>query len=141
MYRKRNTAVFIDGENVAAKNAALILSIIRSKGRIDSAKVYGIQKDQSTRKWAEVASVTKDMKDIRLCGGSARNKVDRKIKLDTLKNVKSSPNIDIVVIVSSDQGYAGNVKQLRKMGKHVIVIGEKKTPESLRKAGNEFVMI
>lgn len=141
MNKKRNTAVFIDGENITAKKAEKIMSVVRSKGVMDYAKVYGIQKDLSTRKWTEVAACTDDMKDIRLYGGAGHNKVDKKIKKDTIKAIHNSPNIDIICIVASDHGYASNARELRAMGKRVVIIGEKNTPQILRSAGNEFVMI
>lgn len=141
MYKKRNTAVFIDGENVPAKKAVAIMNAVKKRGVIDTVKVYGLQKDQTTKKWSEVALNTEGMKDIRLSGGPARNKVDKKIKKDTIHDVKAAPNVDIVIIVSSDHGYSENIRELRLMGKHVVVIGEAKTPKSLRQACNEFVQV
>ena len=141
MHKKRNTAVFIDGENMPAKKAKAILKAAKKRGVIDTVKVYGLQKDQTTKKWSEVALTTEGMKDIRLSGGPARNKVDKKIKKDIIHNVKAAANVDIVIIVSSDHGYAENIRELRLMGKHVVVIGEEKAPKSLRQSCNEFVQV
>lgn len=141
MYKKRNTAVFIDGENVPAKKAVAIIKAAKKRGVIDTVKVYGLQRDQATQKWSEVASNTEGMKDIRLCGGPARNKVDKKIKKDTIHDVKAAPNVDIVIIVSSDHGYVENIRELRLMGKRVVVIGEAKAPKSLRQSCNEFIQV
>lgn len=118
MYRKRNTAVFIDGENVPAKKAVAIMKAAKKRGVIDTVKVYGLQKDQRTKKWSEVALTIEGMKDIRLRGGPARNKVDKKIMKDTIHDIKAAPNVDVVIIVSSDHGYVKNVRELRAMGKH-----------------------
>ena len=140
MYRKRNTAVFID-ENVPAKKAVAIMKAAKKRGVIDTVKVYGLQKDQRTKKWSEVALTIEGMKDIRLRGGPARNKVDKKIMKDTIHDIKAAPNVDVVIIVSSDHGYVKNVRELRAMGKHVVVIGEENAPKNLRQSCNEFVQV
>lgn len=51
--KKRNTALFIDGENISAKHAKAIMKIARKQGEINSAKVYGRQCDIYTREWSE----------------------------------------------------------------------------------------
>lgn len=141
MQRKRNTAIFIDGENIPAKKAECIMAEARKRGVIDFVKVYGLQKDLTTRQWSNIAKSAKNIKDIRLSGGPSHNKVDKKIKHDTLNDVKAAPNVDIVIIVASDHGYADNIRELRAMGKRAVVIGEAKTPLKLRQACNEFVEI
>ena len=141
MQKKRNTAIFIDGENIPAKKAEIIMEEARKIGVIDSAKVYGLQKDKATRQWSQVAKSTTEMKDIRLCGKPSKNKVDKKIMKDTIREVGISANVDIVIIASSDHGYSENIRNLRAMGKRVVVIGEAKAPKSLRQACNEFVLI
>ncbi len=141
MNKKRNLALYIDGENVPAKLGNDIIKIVRKMGVLDYGKVYGLQKDNSTRKWTEFATKTPHMKDIRLYGNPAKNKVDNKIKKDILKETKEKRNIDIVVLVSSDCGYVECIRQLRNDGKRVNIIGEKKACESLKEAGNEFVVL
>ena len=80
MYKKRNTAVFIDGENVPAKKAVAIIKAAKKRGVIDTVKVYGLQKDQATKKWSEVALITEGMKDIRLSGGRPEIKWIRRLR-------------------------------------------------------------
>ena len=133
--------MYIDGENVAATKAGQIMEIACRKGTLDFAKVYGLQKDKATKNWTEFALGNNRVRDIRLYGGPAKDKVDRKIRKDTLNDVKKSKNIDIVVLVSSDHGYVETMRKLRESGKHIVVIGEKKTPDALRRVCNEFVQI
>ena len=140
MKKKRNSAVYIDGENIPAKKAELIMKEICKRGVIDQAKVYGIQKDRSTRAWSGVAKEG-DLQDIRLYGGPAHNKVDQKIKKDIALDERNVSNLDIVFLVTSDHGYAKKKKKMRRLGKRVVVIGEEKTPLSLRSACSEFVEI
>lgn len=48
--KKKNMALFIDGENIPARTSQRLFSIVNRIGELDYAKVYGIQKDKSTQK-------------------------------------------------------------------------------------------
>ena len=56
--------------------------------------------------------MTYGISDIRLCGESEKNKVDNKIKKDARRLITQHKNVDII-------------RELRSMGKRVVVIGEK----------------
>lgn len=141
MQKKKNTAIFIDGENISAKKADAIMREAKTRGVVYFAKVYGLQKDLATKGWSVVAKSTADMKDVRLFGNPSKNKVDKKIMKDTIHDVAAAPNVDIVIIASSDHGYTDNIRKLRNMGKRVVVIGEAKAPQKLRQVCNEFVQV
>lgn len=79
--KKKNTRVLIDGENITAKKAAMIMHIVKEQGVLDMGKVYGIQKDDRTKNWKTKAREL-GIEDIRLYGGPQKNKVDNKIKRD-----------------------------------------------------------
>ena len=129
---KKNTAVYIDGENIPAKKADKIIRIIRDEGGVvDYIKVYGRQNDDTTRMWTIVAGNTENMKDIRLYGPPAKNKVDNKIIKDAKKAAQKNRNVDIYYIVSSDHDYVPVITALREKGKRVVVIGEKKASKDL----------
>lgn len=134
--KKKNVAMFIDGENVAATFGELIMQIANGVGVINFTKVYGRQKDDSTREWTAFAQ-THDMKDIRLSGGPAKNKVDKKLIKDVKKSMNECRGVDIYIIVSGDHGYSTLIKELRSNGKKVIVIGRKNnTSAKLMKAAS-----
>ena len=138
--KKRNTALFIDGENVSPKKVEKIKKAAQKVGVIDESKVYGLQKDEHTRGWSEKAK-EEDIKDIRLSGGPDKDKVDKKIQKDAKKVIKNNKSIDVVCIATSDRGYVDTIKELRSQGKKVVVIGEEKAPEELRDACSEFIEI
>lgn len=139
---KKNTALLIDGENISYKKAENILSAAKKEGVLDmdSVWVYGLQKDESVIGWYEKA---KDLgfNDKRLCGGPSKDKVDIKIQKDASNIVDQVKNIDIICIATSDTGYVGRIRELREMGKRVVVIGEKKASAKLRDACNEFIEV
>lgn len=138
--KKENTVLYIDGENISSKKAEQILEIAKKQGVLGTKKVYGLQKDVRTKSWSDEA---KDLgiKDIRLFGNPEKDKVDKKIQKDTREEVQNNKSVDIVCIATSDKGYTETVKELRKNGKRVVVIGEKKAPRELREACNEFIEI
>ncbi len=138
--KKKNTSLFIDGENISSKKAKAIVKAAERQGVIDTAKVYGIQKDSHTKGWTDIAKEC-GIKDIRLSGEPEKDKVDRKIFKDTRKAVLEQKNLDIVCIATSDGGFVDAVKELRAQGKRVVVIGEEKAPNELRQACSEFIEI
>lgn len=137
---KQNTGLLIDGENVGAKKVAAIMNAVKSQGNLFEGKVYGRQKDIRTRKWSEKAREF-GISDIRLYGGPEKNKVDNKIKKDARRLIHQHKNIDIVCIATSDSDYVDIIRELRSMGKRVVVIGEKQASASLRTSCNQFVEI
>lgn len=138
---KRNLALYIDGENIPAKKGLTIINSIKDEGNMTSGKVYHRQKDNSTANWNTFTKTKKDIKNIQLSEKPEKNKVDNKIKKDILKDISNTPDIDIVVIASSDHGFTDTIKQVRNMGKQVIVIGEEKASKKLRNAPSEFRQI
>ena len=138
--KKVNTALFIDGENVSSKKAEQIQKIAGEQGVLGTKKVYGLQKDERTKAWSDEAK-NLEIKDIRLCGNPEKDKVDKKIQKDVKNEIKYNKSVDVVCIATSDKGYTETVKELRRQGKRVVVIGEKKAPKELRDACSEFIEI
>ena len=66
---------------------------------------------------------------------------DNKIKKDVNQEIKNNKSVDVVCIATSDKGYTDTVKELRRQGKKVVGIGEKKAPKELRDACSEFFEI
>ena len=139
--KKKNTALFIDGENISAKESAKIFDVVQRIGQLDQAKVYGLQKDTRTKAWSQLAKTNESLKDVRLCGGPAPDKVDKKIQKDIASTIKKQKNIDIVVIVSCDHGYASIVREARAAGKRVVIVGKKNTSKKIVSACNKFECI
>ena len=138
--KKVNAALFIDGENISSKKAEQNQKIANKQGVLGTEKVYGLQKDECTKSWSDKAKKL-DIKDIRLCGNPEKDKVDNKIKKDVNREIKNNKSVDVVCIATSDKGYTDTVKELRRQGKKVVGIGEKKAPKELRDACSEFFEI
>lgn len=141
LMKKKNMAIFIDGENFPAKKSKQLFAIVNEIGNLDYAKVYGIQKDKCTQAWSQLALGIECLKDIRLCGGPGKNKIDRKIQKDISNEIEVHKNIDIVVIATSDHGYASSVKEMRAKGKKVIILGNRIISNKLKAECNEYYCV
>lgn len=138
--KKENTVLFIDGENISCKKVNAIMDAVKQQGVLFFGRVYGLQKDNRTRRWSDKAREY-GISDIRLFGGPEKNKVDRKIQKDVKREITQHKNIDIVCVATSDKDYAVAIQELRARGKRVVVIGEDKAPDKLRNACSVFVEI
>lgn len=138
--KKKNTALFIDGENISCKKVNAIMDAAKQQGILFSKRVYGLQKDNRTRRWSDKAKEY-GIADIRLFGGPEKNKVDRKMQKDMKREITRHKNIDIVCVATSDKDYAVTIRKLRAQGKRVIVIGEDSASDQLRNACSEFIEI
>ena len=74
-------------------------------------------------------------------GGPQKNKVDNKIKKDARKLINQHKNVDIICLATNDGGYTDVITELRQAGKKVVVIGEKRASEKLRKSCNRFIEV
>ena len=136
----KNVFAFIDAENVPSKFYDQIDHNISYLADRWSAKVYALQKDNTTIGWHEVAKANDCLKEIRLSGGPAKNKVDAKIIKDIRRLIRNCvPDETCAVIVSSDSDYKGVVGELKKAGFRVIGIGEAKSNEVYRNSFDSFI--
>ena len=51
--KKENTVLYIDGENISSRKAGIIMATAQQQGILFFVKVYGLQKDNSTRRWSD----------------------------------------------------------------------------------------
>ncbi|MBQ6140507.1 MAG: NYN domain-containing protein [Kiritimatiellae bacterium] len=136
----KNVFAFIDAENVPSKYWEQIE--YRMSCLVDnwSGKVYALQKDHATMSWHEVAKANDCLKEIRLSGGPAKNKVDKKIIRDIRRLIGDCvPAETCVFIVSSDSDYRVVVTELKEAGVRVIGIGEAKANANYKQSFDSFI--
>jgi len=136
----KNVFAFIDAENIPSKLWNQIKKRISCLVDKWSAKVYALQKDHATMGWHEVAKTNDNVKEIRLCGGPAKNKVDKKIIRDIRRLIGNcTPTETCVFIVSSDSDYRVVVTELKEAGVLVIGIGAAKSNDGYRQSFHSFI--
>ena len=136
----RHVFVFVDAENVPSKFWGKIersISYLVDRWR---AKAYALQKDRATQGWHEIAMTNDWLKEIRLMGPPAKNKVDEKIIGDIRRLIGDCvPAKTSVFIVSSDSDYWDVVAELKGAGVRVIGIGEAKANEMYKNSFDHFI--
>ena len=140
---KSNFAVFVDLENVGAKES-LLLSIIEKvkiRGDILLGKVYGYTDRYSDLKQCLLSNTFSVVPSLRW-GKVQKNNLDITLVLDAMEVAYTNPLIDSFCIVSGDSDYTPLVGKLKSMGKHVLGISRSEAASGIFvNACNEFVFL
>ena len=140
---KSNFAVFVDLENVGAKES-LLLSIIEKvkiRGDILLGKVYGYTDRYSDLKQCLLSNTFAVVPSLRW-GKVQKNNLDIQLVIDAMEVAYTNPLIDSFCIVSGDSDYTPLVGRLKSMGKHVLGISRSEAASGIFvNACNEFVFL
>ena len=140
---KSNFAVFVDLENVGAKES-LLLSIIEKvkiRGDILLGKVYGYTDRYNDLKQCLLSNTFAVVPSLRW-GKVQKNNLDIQLVIDAMEVAYTNPLIDSFCIVSGDSDYTPLVGRLKSMGKHVLGISRSEAASGIFvNACNEFVFL
>ena len=140
---KSNFAVFVDLENVGAKES-LLLSIIEKvkiRGDILLGKVYGYTDRYTDLKPVLLSNTFAVVPSLRW-GKIQKNNLDIQLVIDAMEVAYTNPLIDSFCIVSGDSDYTPLVGRLKSMGKHVLGISRSEAASNIFiNACNEFVFL
>ena len=138
-----NFAVFVDLENVGAKES-LLLSIIEKvkiRGDILLGKVYGYTDRYTDLKPVLLSNTFAVVPSLRW-GKVQKNNLDIQLVIDAMEVAYTNPLIDSFCIVSGDSDYTPLVGRLKSMGKHVLGISRSEAASGIFvNACNEFVFL
>lgn len=126
---------YIDAENISAQKS----DILNKKIGNSHATAYTLKNDPRTKKWDQITHEKNNISEKKLSGPRTRNKVDKSIMADMLKD--ANKGIKKQYLVTSDGDYTETVKELKNQGVDITVLGEKKTPKKLRKAASRFEIL
>ncbi len=138
--RAPRLAVLIDADNVTARNASAILDEIASFGEPSVRRVYGDWSSPALSQWKEQARDLGLVMHQQSANTKGKNASDIGLVIDAM-DILHAGKVDGFVLVSSDSDFTRLASRIREDGLQVIGIGEAKTPESLRKVCNRFVLI
>jgi uncharacterized LabA/DUF88 family protein len=133
-------AVLIDADNVRAAAAEAILNEIASYGDPSLRRVYGDWSSSALTQWKEQARNLGLVMHQQSANTKGKNASDIGLVIDAM-DILHAGKVDGFVLVSSDSDFTRLASRIREDGLQVIGIGEAKTPESLRKVCNRFVLI
>lgn len=133
-------AVLIDADNIPARHAAAILDEIAGFGEPSLRRVYGDWSSSALGQWKEQARDLGLVMHQQSANTKGKNASDIGLVIDAM-DILHAGKVDGFVLVSSDSDFTRLASRIREDGLQVIGIGEAKTPESLRKVCNRFVLI
>ena len=140
---KSNFAVFVDLENVGAKEPMLryIIEKVKIRGDILLGKVYGYTDRYSDLKQCLLSNTFSVVPSLRY-GKCQKNNLDIQLVIDAMEVAYVNPLIDSFCIVSGDSDYQPLVAKLKSMGKYVLGISRSEAAsEIFINACNEFIFL
>jgi hypothetical protein len=133
-------AVLIDADNVLARHAEAILKEISTIGEPALRRVYGDWSSQRLAGWKNAARDLGLVMHQQSANTKGKNASDIGLVIDAM-DILHQGKFDGFVLVSSDSDFTRLASRIREEGLDVVGIGEAKTPESLRKVCNRFILI
>ncbi len=137
MEKEMRYAVLIDADNVAAKYTKYILDEVSNYGVVTYKRVYGDWTRPNLAGWKSMALDNAITPIQQYSYTSGKNATDSAMIIDAM-DILYSNNVDGFCIVSSDSDFTRLAIRLRESGKHVIGMGERKTPKPFSTACNAF---
>jgi hypothetical protein len=133
-------AVLIDADNVLSRHAEAILKEVGRIGEPALRRVYGDWSSSQLAGWKSVARDLGLVMHQQSANTKGKNASDIGLVIDAM-DILHQGKFDGFVLVSSDSDFTRLASRIREEGLEVIGIGEAKTPESLRKVCNRFILI
>lgn len=138
---ERNFALLIDGDNVSPKYISGIIEEMSTKyGNLSLRRIYGDFTRNDKNSWKTVLldnSLTPIQQYSNTVG---KNSSDSALIIDAM-DILYTGKVDGFCIVSSDSDFTRLATRLRESRMYVIVMGENKTPRSIRMACDKFVTL
>lgn len=133
-------AVLIDADNVLARHAEAILKEVSNIGEPALRRVYGDWSSSQLAGWKSAARDLGLVMHQQSANTKGKNASDIGLVIDAM-DILHQGKFDGFVLVSSDSDFTRLASRIREEGLEVVGIGEAKTPESLRKVCNRFILI
>lgn len=133
-------AVLIDADNVLSRHAEAILKEVGKIGEPALRRVYGDWSSSQLAGWKSAARDLGLVMHQQSANTKGKNASDIGLVIDAM-DIMHAGKFDGFVLVSSDSDFTRLASRIREEGLEVIGIGEAKTPESLRKVCNRFILI
>ncbi|NBZ86684.1 NYN domain-containing protein [Stagnihabitans tardus] len=138
--RTPRLALLIDADNIPARHIGAILEELAAFGEPTVRRVYGDWSSQALGQWKEKARDLGLVMHQQSANTKGKNASDIGLVIDAM-DILHAGKVDGFVLVSSDSDFTRLASRIREDGLQVIGVGEAKTPDSLRKVCNRFLLI
>ena len=136
----KNLAVLVDADNIPVAYIKEMMEEIAKYGNPTIKRIYGDWTNPRVTKWKGVLLENAITPVQQYSYTVGKNATDSAMIIDAM-DILYSQQVDGFCIVSSDSDFTRLATRLREAGKHVIGIGEKKTPEPFVVACDKFIYL
>ena len=133
-------AVLIDCDNVSAKHAEGVLEELAKYGTPTVKRAYGDWTTQHLVGWKPELHRHAIQPVQQFAYTVGKNSSDSALIIDAM-DLLWQGNVEAFALVSSDSDFTRLATRLRESGKRVFGLGRRKTPESLRRAVDQFIFL
>ena len=133
-------AVLIDCDNVSAKHIGAVLEELATYGTPTVKRAYGDWTTTQLGGWKPELHRNAIQPVQQFAYTTGKNSTDSALIIDAM-DLLWQGNVEAFAIVSSDSDFTRLATRLRESGKRVYGLGLRKTPESLRRAVDQFVFL
>ncbi|MFV0244070.1 MAG: NYN domain-containing protein [Qingshengfaniella sp.] len=138
--RTKLLAVLIDADNVPASYAEAIFEEIAGLGEASIRRIYGDFARDGLRGWAKKLANLAIVPIQAPSNTRGKNSSDIALVIDAM-DILHTGRFDGFVLVSSDSDFTRLASRIREQGTDVFGMGERKTPESFRRACKRFIYV
>lgn len=133
-------AVLIDCDNVSAKHTAAVLEELAKYGTPTVKRAYGDWTTSQLGGWKAELQRNAIQPVQQFAYTVGKNSTDSALIIDAM-DLLWQGNVEAFALVSSDSDFTRLATRLRESGKRVYGLGLRKTPESLRRAVDQFIFL
>lgn len=133
-------AVLIDCDNVSAKHTAAVLEELAKYGTPTVKRAYGDWTTTQLVGWKPELHRNAIQPVQQFAYTVGKNSTDSALIIDAM-DLLWQGNVEAFALVSSDSDFTRLATRLRESGKRVYGLGQRKTPESLRRAVDQFIFL
>jgi len=136
--RPQRLAILIDADNASPRMAAGLFEEVAAIGEASVRRIYGDFSGTRLKGWAEVLSTYAIIPHQNFANTTGKNASDIALAIDAM-DLLHTGRFDAFCLVSSDSDFTRLAARIREQGVDVYGFGERKTPESFRKACKRFI--
>src|SRR5699024_7273742 len=133
-------AVLIDCDNVSSKHAAAVLEELATYGSPTVKRAYGDWTTTRLSGWKHELQRNAIQPVQQFAYTVGKNSTDSALIIDAM-DLLWQDNVEAFALISSDSDFTRLATRLRESGKRVYGLGMRKTPESLRRAVDQFIYL
>jgi uncharacterized protein (TIGR00288 family) len=135
-----NIALVIDGDNISSKYLEILISELKSYGKISYKRIYGDFTTSEKQSWKNIINEYGLIPMQQFACITGKNTTDFALVIDTM-DILYSKNVDCICIVSSDSDFNRLVTRLKENNIFVIGAGESKANKAFIKNYDRFIML